>query len=220
MIQNWCTQARAAQAAANNVLASGRKRVRGCWFAALLCAATSAATMPVTSAANAELISVDFVLAGSGGDGSGQSVPCSGDTVLTGTTMNNAVGNLYSGQVGAWNAMNIGSYNQTSATSGFLTNGSGAVTTAKMVLGLATGMNATLAGGWRCNPNEGTPGAVQQLRSSEAYLYNGVITGDHFAWGFTGLIPNAIYRMTFFGDGGNFTGATNVAAGVAGIRDT
>ena len=111
---------------------------------------------------------MDFVVGGSGGDGSGHTAPCSGDTLLTGTTMNNAAGNQYSGQLGAWNAMNIGTYNQTTATSGYLANGSGTVTTAKMVLGLATGMNATLAGGWRCSPNEGTPGTVQQLRSTEA----------------------------------------------------
>jgi hexosaminidase len=187
---------------------------------ALVCAAMTAATVNVTRAAgNAELISVDFVVGGSGGDGSGRTAPCAGDTVLTGTTMNNAVGNLYSGQVGAWNYLSIGTYNQTSASSGFLTNGSGAVTTAKLVLGQATGLNSTLAGGWRCSPNEGVSGSTQQLRAETAYLYNGVVTGDHFAWKFTGLIPNSTYKLTFFG-GGNATSISNVAAGVAGTRDT
>ncbi|MEI7903130.1 MAG: hypothetical protein WCK89_23065, partial [bacterium] len=169
---------------------------------------------------NAELVSVGFVVGGTGGDGSGQTVPCSGDTVLTGTTMNNAVGNLFSGQIGLWNALNIGTYNQSSAISGFFTTGAGAVTTVKLALGLATGLSGTLAGGWRCSPNEGTPGTVQQLRSTEAYLYNGVVTGDHYAWAFTGLVPNSEYMLVFFGDLGNASGASNVANGVPGTRDS
>ena len=198
---------------------AARRRYCG-GLAALVCAAITAATVSVTRAAgNAELISVDFVVGGSGGDGSGRTAPCAGDTALTGTTMNNAVGNLYSGQVGAWNHLNIGTYNQSSASSGFLTNGSGAVTTAKLVLGQATGLNSTLAGGWRCSPNEGVPGSTQQLRAETAYLYNGVITGDHFAWAFTGLIPNSTYKLTMFG-GGDAPGISNVAGGVAGTRDS
>lgn len=43
---------------------------------------------------------MDFVVGGSGGDGSGHTAPCSGDTLLTGTTMNNAVGNVFTGQGG------------------------------------------------------------------------------------------------------------------------
>ncbi len=222
MIQPWLSRARAASALALHQHSATCKPPTGSrWLAALLCAATTATTALITHAAgNAELISVDFVVGGSGGDGSGQTAPCSGDTLVTGTTMNNAAGNQYSGQLGAWNAMSIGTYNQTTATSNFLTNGSGAVTTAKMVLGQATGMSSTLAGGWRCSPNEGTPGTLQQLRSTEAYLYNGVITGDHFAWGFTGLIPNGTYRLTLFGDGGSATAATNLAGGVTGNRDS
>ncbi|MCX6876279.1 MAG: YDG domain-containing protein [Verrucomicrobia bacterium] len=212
------TSRRAAQAAGPPALSrSGRQRSAAAWLAALVCAAT----ITVTSATpNPELISVDFVVSGSGGDGSGHTAPCAGDTVLTGTTMNNAVGNLYSGQVGNWNHLNLGTYNQSSALSGFLTNGSGTATSAKLALGQATGLTSTAAGGWRCSPNEGTPGATQQLRAETAYLYNGVITGDHFAWAFTGLIPNSIYRMTFFGGDGNPTGASNVADGVAGTRDS
>ena len=138
-------------------------------LAALVCAVMTAATVSVSRAAgNAELISVDFVVGGSGGDGSGRTAPCAGDTVLTGTTMNNSVGNLYSGQVGAWNQLNIGTYSQSTASSGFLTNGSGVVTTAKMVMGQATGLNSTLAGGWRCSPNEGVSGSTQQLRADAA----------------------------------------------------
>ncbi len=220
-MQHYLTIMRAAPAAATTVLpAAGRKHAACGWLAALACAAMTAASVPVVLAAgNAELISVDFVVGGSGGDGSGHTAPCAGDTVLDGTTMNNAVGNLYSGQLGNWNFLHIGTYNQSSASSGFLTTGSGVVTTAKMVLGQATGLNSTLAGGWRCSPNEGTPGSTQQLRAETAYLYNGVVTGDHFSWGFTGLIPNSIYRLTLFG-GGNATGISNVAGGVAGTRDS
>lgn len=191
-------------------------------LARLACAASvvSVALAPAARAAgNADLISVDFVVGGSGGDGSGHTAPCSGDTVLTGTTMNNAVGNLYSGQLGNWNALNIGSYNQTSAISGFLTNGSGTVTTAKLALGQATALSATLAGGWRCSPNEGTSGTVKQLRSETAYLYYPALTVNHYAWAFTGLIPNSTYKLTFFG-GDNATGISNVAGGMAGTRDS
>ena len=188
------------------------------WLGVLACAVAVVSSVTVAGAAgDPELISVDFVLGPTTGDGTG---PCSGDTVLTGTTMNNAVGNIFTGQAGAWNSMNIGTYNQTSATSGFLTNGAGTVTTAKMVMGVATGLNSTLAGGWRCSPNEGTANTIYQLRNETAYLYNGVITGDHYAWGFTGLIPNALYKMTFFGGSGNATGASNIVNSVAGIRDS
>jgi hypothetical protein len=203
-----------------NALSAGQKpAIRG-WLAALAGAAMTASAPVCPATPNAELISVDFVVGGSGGDGSGHTAPCAGDTLLTGTTMNNAVGNLYSGQTGSWNGLNIGTYNQSSAISGFLTDGSGAVTTAKLAMGLATGLSSTPAGGWRCSPNEGTPGSTLQLRAESAYLYNGVITGDHYAWAFSGLIPNSIYRMTFFGGSGNTTGASNIASGVAGTRDS
>ncbi|MCF7673907.1 MAG: family 20 glycosylhydrolase, partial [Akkermansiaceae bacterium] len=93
------------------------------------------------------------------------------------------------------------------------------MTTAKLALGEAAGFSAPLAGGWRCAPNDGTPGTTRQLRAETAYLYNGVITGDHFTWAFSGLIPNGIYRLTFFGGSGNSTGASNIANGIAGARD-
>ena len=192
----------------------------GGWLAALVGAAAIASVGVTYAGPDPELISVDFVIPGAGGDGSGITGPCSGDTLLTGTTMNNVVGNVFTGQVGAWNPLNIGTYNQSSASSGFLTSGSGTVTSVKMVLGLAAGVNSTLAGGWRCDPNAGgTAGATRQLRAETAYLYNGVITGDHFAWGFTGLVPNSTYKMTFFGGGGNASGASNVANGVSATRD-
>ena len=159
---------------------------------------------------NANLISVDFV------EGSG--TPCSGDTIASGALMNNAAGISFAGQTGSWNRLNIGSYNNGSATSGFLNNGAGTATTVKLLLGSATGI--ANPGGWRCNPNEGALGGASQLRSEEAYLYNGVVTGDHYVWAFTGLTPNASYKMVWFGDIGNASGASNVANSVAGSRDS
>ena len=174
-------------------------------------AATSSVVVTYT-VPNPNLISVDFIESGG--------TPCSGDTTLTGSTMKNAVGNIFTGQLGAWNSLNIGTYNTSTATSGFLKNGGGTTTTAKLVLGLATGLDSTAAGGWRCSPNEGATGGADQLRSESAYLYNGVITGDHYAWAFTGLKASTSYKLTFFGDQGNSTGASNVANGVAGTLDS
>ncbi len=173
--------------------------------------ATSPATVTFT-VPNANLASVDFIQSGG--------TPCLGDTTLTGTTMKNAIGNLFTGQLGPWNSVNIGTYNNNSASSGFLHNGGGATTTVKLALGLATGLDSTTAGGWRCNPNEGATGGSNQLRFEEAYLYNGVITGDHYAWALTGLLPNSPYRLTFFGDIGNATGASHTANSVAATRDS
>jgi len=163
-------------------------------------------------APNPNLISVDYM--------QGSGTTCVGDTSLTGTTMKNAVGNVFTGQAGNWNAMNIGTYSNNSAISGFLKDGGGATTTVKLALGLATGLDAAAAGGWRCSPNEGALGGADQLRSESAYLYNGVITGDHYAWALTGLPPNSTYKLVFFGDLGNASGASNIANGVSGTRDT
>ena len=151
---------------------------------------------------------------------SGPDIPVSGDTTLTPGDMQNAEGNTFTGQVGMWNPLNIGMYNNSSAITDFLTDGSGATTTVKLALGQATGLEPEPAGGWRCSPNEGGPVTLTQLRSDEAYLYNGVITGDHYAWAFTGLEADTAYTLTFFGDLGNASGASNVANTVAGSRDS
>ena len=157
---------------------------------------------------NANLISVDFK------EPSGTT--CVGNTTLTGTTMKNAVGNVFTGQVGNWNALNIGTYGQNSAISGFLNNAAGTATTVKLALGRATGLDNTAAGAWRCDPNEGAPGGPDALRSEKAYLYYPAVTDDHFAWALTGLAPNGHYRLTLFGSGTNtFTNIANSAAGVA-----
>ena len=170
--------------------------------------ATSSDSVVVTYAVpDPNLISVDFKQS--------SGTTCVGNTTLTGTTMKNAVGNVFTGQVGNWNAMNIGTYNQNSAISGFLNNGAGTATTVKLALGRATGLDNTAAGAWRCNPNDGAPGGPDALRSESAYLYYPALTGDHFAWALTGLAPNGHYRLTLFGSGTNtFTNIANSAAGV------
>ena len=161
------------------------------------------------------IISVDYVVGPTGGTGSG---PGSGDTTLGSGPMQNAVGNIFTGQVGAWNALNIGTYNNSSASTGFLLDGSGNPTTVKLLLGQATGLPNW--GDWRCTPNEASANSINALRSEEAYLYNGVVTGDHYVWALTGLQPSAPYVLTFFGGGGNTTGASNIGNGVSGIRDS
>ena len=162
------------------------------------------------SISNAAVISVDFIQAGG--------TPCSGDTTLTGTTMKNADGNIFTGQNGSWNSLDIESYNNTSAISGFLEDGDGFATTAKLALGEATGLDAVSAGGWRCFPNTGASGGAVQLRDEMAYLYYPTITVNHFAWALTGLTPNAQYRLTMFGNG-SYT-YTNIANSVSGIPDS
>ena len=172
--------------------------------------ATSSDSVVVTYAVpDPKLISVDFK--------QGSGTTCAGNTTLTGTTMKNAVGNVFTGQVGNWNALNIGTYNQNSATSGFLNNGAGTATTVKLALGRATGLDNTAAGGWRCSPGEGALGGPDQLRSESAYLYFPTLTVDHCAWALTGLTPNAHYRLTLFGSGTNTF--TNIANSVAGVAD-
>ncbi len=158
---------------------------------------------------NPNLVSVDFKQSGG--------TTCAGDTTLTGTTMKNAVNNTFTGQLGNWNALNIGTYNQVSAISGLLTNGGGVATTVKLALGRATGLDNTAAGGWRCSPNEGALGGADQLRSESAYLYYPTLTVDHYAWAVTGLAPNSDYRLTLFGTTG---GTSNIANSVAGTQDS
>ena len=179
---------------------------------------------PVTSSVivtfvtpNPNLASVDFK--------QGSGTTCVGDTTLTGTTMKNAVGNLFTGQLGNWNALDIGTYTNTGgAITGYLKNGSGTSTTVKLAMGLATGLDSTSAGSWRCSPNEGAPGGADQLRSECAYLYAATSTADHYAWVISGLLPSSSYKLTFFGTGSNST-TSNVAfpgtpQQAAGVKDS
>jgi hypothetical protein len=166
------------------------------------------------------LISVDFVYSGLGGANGGVSAACSGDTTLTGTTLKNAIGNVFTGQTGIWNAIAVGgnNANNSSAITGFLTNSGGTATTVKFAMGTATGLGSSAAGNWRNNYLAGwVGGGGAMLRSESAYLYYPTLTVDHYAWSLTGLTPNANYRLTLFGSGSNTF--TNIANTVAGVPD-
>ncbi len=181
--------------------------------------ATSSVTVTYTMP-NANLISVDVVVGLGTGTG-----PCAGDTLTTGTTMKNAAGNIYSGQLGNWNHLAIGTYNQSSAITSLLKNGGGAVTTAKLAFGTASGLTQPAAGNWRCNPNDGPANSIKLLRSESAYLYYPAITSaDHYAWAITGLTPSTSYKLTLFGVGAHAS-TTNVAfpgtdQQVAAVKDS
>ena len=190
--------------------------------------ATTTASVTITYlAANPQLISVDFVYDGLGGANSGVSAPCSGDTTLTGTTMNNAAGNIFTGQFGPWNAIDVGgnNSNNNSAISGFLTNGAGTATTVKFAMGLATGLASTPAGSWRDNyVSDVTGGGGATLRSECSYCYGATGTADHYAWAFTGLAPNTAYKLTFFGTSSTATTSNVAFPGTAqqanGVKDS
>ena len=157
---------------------------------------------------NPNLISVDFVYSDSG------SLPFSGDTSTSGTLNKNAVGEIYTGQTGAWNAMNVGGNNANtgSASVSALHNGAGGVTTVAFKMGAAAASGAA-AGNWRNNYVV----AFGNLRQEQAYVYSPTLTASHYAWELTGLVPNAHYRLTLFGDGGS--SYTNIANSVAGVLD-
>ncbi len=159
----------------------------------------------------ANLISVDFVYGESG------SVACSGDTVLTGTLKNNAAGQIFTGQTGAWNALQVGATgnaNTSSASLGSLKNGVGTATTVSFKMGTATSAGAS-GGGWRTNYFGAY--VTGSLRQEQAYLYYPTLTSNHYNWELTGLTPNAHYRMTQFCSGGS--SYTNIANSVAGVLD-
>jgi hypothetical protein len=157
---------------------------------------------------NPNLVSVDFVYAVGG------SVAYSGDTTLTGTLNKNATGEIYTGQVGSWNAVNVGgnNANNTSASRTSLLNGAGISTTISFKMGTATAAGTT-GGGWRNN----FVAAFGNLRQEHSYLYSPALTADHYNWELSGLIPKAHYRLTLFGDGGG--SYTNTANTVAGVLD-
>ncbi len=178
--------------------------------------ATNSATVTCV-AANTALISVDFVYQVTGG----RSQPYAGDTALTGTLNQNAAGEIYAGQVGLWNAMNVGG-NNANNSSAYLTNllnGTGGLTTVSFAMGHATTSGA-LGGDWRNNWVNGLS-AINYglLRQEEAYGYYPTLTSDHFAWELAGLTPNAHYRLTLFSQVGGSPSVTNVANTVAGVQD-
>ena len=156
---------------------------------------------------NPKLISLDFVYTVSG------SVPYSGNTTLTGTVNKNAAGEIYSGQVGPWNAIRTGGNNANngSASATNLLNGAGAATTIAFKMGTAATGGS---GGWR---NNYVPSfASGNLRQEQTYIYTD-ITPNHFSWELAGLTPYAHYRLTLFGDGG--ASYTNTANSVPAVVD-
>ena len=196
------------------------------WDNAGLTATSSVINITVVAAT--PVITVDFVYDGLGGANGGVSAPCSSDTLLTGTTMKNADGNIFIGQTGPWNPLVVGgnNVNASSAISGFLLDGSGNATTVRLALGLATGLNNSLAGNWRTDFQSGlTGGGGATLRGETAYLYSPTLTANHYAWNITGLKTNTAHKLTFFGGGPASGTALNVAfpgtvAAVAAVRDS
>lgn len=164
------------------------------------------------SLASATLISVDLVYSDLNG---GPSSPYSGDTIGTGTLNINVAGEVYTGQVGPWNALDTGSNNgnNTSASLGSLVDGTGNLTTVSITMGTAT---TSGSGMWR-NGYVGTVGG--NLREEQAYIYYpGITATNYYDWELAGLTANAHYRLTLFGDGG--ASYTNIANSMAGVLDS
>jgi len=141
------------------------------------------------------VVSVDFIYSGGS--------PASGDTTLTAGPNQNSSGIIFTGQLGAWNALNIGGNNSGTSSAGptsFLVDASGASTTYKFAL---TGPS------WRNNyaDNYGTlTGRIRSpLDSSNigtgeaAYLYQSAgLSTDHIGWTLTGLDPTKHYKLVMF----------------------
>jgi hypothetical protein len=122
---------------------------------------------------------------------------------------------MYTGQAGAWNALFVGDNNaaNNSASKTALTNGGGNTTTVAFKMGTATSAGAS-GGNWKAGYVETSGG---NLREEQAYVYYPQVTANHFNWELTGLSPNAHYRLTLFGNGGD--SYTNIANTVAGVLD-
>lgn len=150
-----------------------------------------AALAGLVVSASASVISIDF------GTGKGTA---SGDTVTSGGDSDavNSVGQIFTGQVGAWNTDTgvAGSDPQSFATS------EGPVFT--------------------INP----AGSAQQSINHTAFTNNNVLRGDYYwldnpivPWGLTGLTPNGTYNITFF-EGSDPGGASSTVDGFgAGTAD-
>ncbi|MCY2931419.1 MAG: hypothetical protein NTV86_18405 [Planctomycetota bacterium] len=176
------------------------------------------------------VVSVDFVY--NGYDVSvGVTSPCSGDTVLTpGETMTNADGIIFTGQSGPWNAVAVGgnnSGNNSAGTLGLL-DGTGGASGMNFLMGVAADAGS---GGWRNNWSAAissgstgetlrNPPPYDYTTASECpYLYDGVLTGPSYSWAFTGLTPNAAYKIAFFGSGSE-AATSHTANGVAAVLDS
>ncbi len=155
------------------------------------------------------LISVDFVYSVSG------STPYVGDATLTGTLNKNALGEIYTGQQGPWNALVVGGNNSntSSASLGNLLDGTGSATTVSFKMGRATTSGAA-GGDWRTNYVT----EFGNLRQEQAYIYVAAGTSSFFDWELAGLTPGHAYRLTLFSlPSGN--AVTHVANTVPGIQD-
>ena len=167
--------------------------------------------LAAASARASNVISADFVYSDTGIG------PITGDTTLTPGLQSNTDGLIFTGQNVAWNAIttgtNNGNNNYVAPVS--LHDGDGNATSVQFTMGAADGSG----GDWRGNY---TTSLVPLLRSGaeSAYLYNGILTGDHFNWEITGLSPNGSYNLAFFGDGNVPGGTTHTANGVAGTLDS
>lgn len=143
----------------------------------------------LVSFSQAELISVDFV------GGNPASLPPSGDTTLAAGLAQNADGLIFTGQNGAWNALNVTAYgnaNYGSVSTGFLADGSGATTTVKLTVGSHRGNY----------PYEN--GNLRQEAAST--WYSGPVSLT-----LTGLDPQAQYDLVVFGKTGNLHRWNNAA---------
>lgn len=143
-----------------------------------------AALAGLVVSANASVISIDY------GTGKGTA---SGDTVTTGGDSDavNSVGQMFTGQVGAWNTA------------------AGSTGSAPNAFPTTEGPTFTL------NP----AGSAQQAINHTAFLNNNVLRGDYYymddnvvPWELTGLTPNGTYNITFF-EGTDPGGASSTVDG-------
>jgi hypothetical protein len=101
-------------------------------------------------------------------------------------------------------------------------DGDGNPTTVQFTMGAANGSG----GDWRGNFTQTTEPLLRSLpgagflNAESAYLYNGVLTSDHYNWAITGLTPNGAYNLAFFGDGNVQSDTTHTANGISGTLDS
>lgn len=157
----------------------------------------------VPAMASGELISVDFLANESGG-----SSPISGDTTIAAGPKQNAEGLIFTGQVGAWNGLDVAPSQNLTYTdfgpSGPLTNGQGDLTTVTFEI------DGTYRGG---------SAIATDLRSGHAGLEPGVGVGTSFDWIIDGLTSGGSYNLAVFGSAGSGNN-NHIANGMAGIQDS
>jgi len=129
-----------------------------------------------TTSANAAPVSIDFDNGGS---------IATGDTVLVGTPLN-ASGQMFTGQVGAWNA-----------GTGTLTGGVATPQSFTTIEGPVFTVNPT-GSAQTANFNASTFGSLGSPRNDYFWHDTQIIP-----WELTGLTPNGIYNITFFNGNDN-----------------